>query len=240
MAYKIVSRPCTSEVVLQARRRLAESHRERQFGARRLCLAFTAATRCTERASARLARLSCTSGRGWARTRRSGPPVDWRRTALSASKGPRQPRGLEERAGRQAYYGSGRASPTRGTGLDDIVVLSLCRWPCPVALTAIAVGRLRLGRSLTDIPERQRLAGGGLATKVVVSALRQPSHLLPHWCPGAVLAAVVSLPARRAHWAPFCCEPIGRGFLPPGLEVAELQGRCAGRIARAGFTRFTH
>jgi hypothetical protein len=113
--------------------------------------------------------------------------------------------------GRKAFYGTGGAwlaerhgdwmapavlSPVPAVGAAAL----LCqrRWSVPVAVGAVALVRLRLGRTLPDTPDRARLATA-LTAEVTVSTLRQGSHLLlRHWWPGAALAAVVTRRARRA------------------------------------------
>ncbi|GAA1780304.1 mycofactocin biosynthesis glycosyltransferase MftF [Nocardioides hankookensis] len=113
--------------------------------------------------------------------------------------------------GRKAFYGTGGAwlaerhgdwmapavlSPVPAIGA--IALLWQRSWSVPCSLGAIALVRLRLGRTLPDTPDRGRLATE-LTAEVAVSTLRQGSHLLlRHWWPGAAAASVFSRRARRA------------------------------------------
>jgi len=113
--------------------------------------------------------------------------------------------------GRKAFYGSGGAWLAQRHGdwmapavlspvptIGAIALLGQRRWSLPCVLGAIALVRLRLGRTLPDTPDRARLATA-LTAEVSTSTLRQGSHLLlRHWWPGAAVAALVSRRARRA------------------------------------------
>lgn len=130
--------------------------------------------------------------------------------------------------GRKAFYGSGGAWLAQRHGdwmapavLSPVPALGVCalvahrRWSLPVALAAVAVVRLRLGRSLPDTPERPRLAGA-LTAEVSVSTLRQTAHLLlRHWWPGAVVAALVSRRARRAILVAAAWDLLDHREVPP-------------------------
>lgn len=113
--------------------------------------------------------------------------------------------------GRKAFYGSGGAWLAQRHGdwmapavlspvpaLGAVALLGQRRWSIPAAVGAVALVRLRLGRTLPDTPDRPRLATA-LTAEVAVSTARQTSHLLlRHWWPGAAIAALVSRRARRA------------------------------------------
>jgi mycofactocin glycosyltransferase len=113
--------------------------------------------------------------------------------------------------GRKAFYGSGGAWLAQRHGdwmapavlspvpaLGAAALLAQRRWSIPAALGALALVRVRLGRTLPDTPDRGRLATA-LTAEVGVSTLRQGSHLLlRHWWPGAAAACLVSRSARRA------------------------------------------
>ncbi|MEP9362705.1 mycofactocin biosynthesis glycosyltransferase MftF [Nocardioides sp. CN2-186] len=113
--------------------------------------------------------------------------------------------------GRKAFYGTGGAwlasrhgdwmAPAVLSPVPTVGALALAsqrRWSLPVGLSALALVRVRLGRTLPDTPDRGRLATE-LTAEVAVSTLRQGSHLLlRHWWPGAAAAALVSRRARRA------------------------------------------
>lgn len=113
--------------------------------------------------------------------------------------------------GRKAFYGTGGAwlaerhgdwmapavlSPVPAIGA--VALLWQRKWSIPLAVGAVALVRLRLGRTLPDTPDRGRLATE-LTAEVAVSTLRQGSHLLlRHWWPGAMVAATCSRRSRRA------------------------------------------
>ncbi|MDF1605342.1 mycofactocin biosynthesis glycosyltransferase MftF [Nocardioides sp. YIM 152315] len=113
--------------------------------------------------------------------------------------------------GRKAFYGSGGAWLAQRHGdwmapavlspvpaLGAAALLGQRRWSVPCALGALALVRLRLGRTLPDTPDRPPLATA-LTAEVAVSTLRQTCHLLlRHWWPGAAAAGLVSRRARRA------------------------------------------
>ncbi len=102
--------------------------------------------------------------------------------------------------GRKAFYGTGGAwlasrhgdwmAPAVLSPVPTVGALALAsqrRWSLPVALGALALVRVRLGRTLPDTPDRGRLATE-LTAEVAVSTLRQGSHLLlRHWWPGAAV-----------------------------------------------------
>lgn len=113
--------------------------------------------------------------------------------------------------GRKAFYGTGGAwlaqrhgdwmapavfSPVPAVGA--VALLWQRRWSLPAAIGALALVRLRLGRTLPDTPSRPRMATA-LTAEVAASTLRQGSHLLlRHWWPGVAAAALISRRARRA------------------------------------------
>lgn len=113
--------------------------------------------------------------------------------------------------GRKAFYGSGGAWLAQRHGdwmapavlspvpaLGAVALLGQRTWSIPCAVGALALVRLRLGRTLPDTPDRRTLATA-LTAEVGVSTLRQTSHLLlRHWWPGAATACLVSRRARRA------------------------------------------
>ncbi|MBA2955220.1 mycofactocin system glycosyltransferase [Nocardioides sp. MAH-18] len=113
--------------------------------------------------------------------------------------------------GRKAFYGSGGAWLAQRHGdwmapavlspvpaLGALAVVWQRPWSIPGGLAALALVRLRLGRTLPDTPDRARLASA-LTAEVGVSTLRQGAHLLlRHWWPGTAAACLVSRRARRA------------------------------------------
>ena len=146
--------------------------------------------------------------------------------------------------GRKAFYGTGGAwlaerhgdwmapavlSPVPAVGAAAL----LCqrRWSVPVAVGAVALVRLRLGRTLPDTPDRARLATA-LTAEVTVSTLRQGSHLLlRHWWPGAALAAVVSRRARRAVAAAMLWDLLDHREVRPAQAAEAFVARRADDLA---------
>lgn len=130
--------------------------------------------------------------------------------------------------GRKAFYGTGGAWLARRHGdwmapavlspvpaLGALALLWQRTWSIPCAIGALALVRLRLGRTLPDTPDRARLATE-LTGEVAMSTLRQGSHLLlRHWWPGAAAAALVSRRARRAVAAALVWDLIDHREVPP-------------------------
>lgn len=140
--------------------------------------------------------------------------------------------------GRKAFYGSGGAwlaqrhgdwmapavlSPVPAVGA--IALLWQRRWSIPCSVGAIALVRLRLGRTLPDTPDRGRLATA-LTAEVGVSTLRQCSHLLlRHWWPGALAAGLVSRRARRAVAAAMVWDLLDHREVPPARAPEAFAAR---------------
>lgn len=142
--------------------------------------------------------------------------------------------------GRKAFYGSGGAWLARRHGdwmapavlsavpaAATAALLAQRRWSVPAALVALLAVRLRLGRSLPDIPDRPALARS-LTAEVSVSTLRQTSQLLlRHWWPAAAAACVVSRRARRAVAAALVWDLLDHREVPPrGAPDAFAARRC--------------
>ena len=118
-------------------------------------------------------------------------------------------------------------SPVPAVGV--CALLAQRRWSLPVALTAMALVRLRLGRTLPDTPDRPRLARD-LTAEVAVSTLRQASHLLlRHWWPGAVVAATASRRARRALLAAAVWDLLDHREVAPATSVGGVRRAAARR-----------
>lgn len=140
--------------------------------------------------------------------------------------------------GRKAFYGTGGAWLARGHGdwmapavlspvpaVAALALLAQRRWSLPCALGALALVRLRLGRTLPQTPDRAGLATS-LTAEVAVSTLRQTSHLLlRHWSPGVAGAVLVSRRARRAVAAALVWDLLDHRAMPPARMPEAFVGR---------------
>lgn len=135
--------------------------------------------------------------------------------------------------GRKAFYGTGGAwlaqrhgdwmAPAVLSPVPAVAALALLaqrRWSVPVALAALTLVRVRLGRTLPTTPDRPRLATA-LTTEVAASTARQTSQLLlRHWWPATAGASALSRRARRAVVAALVWDIVDRRDVAPGTFAA--------------------